>query len=323
MRALRYYLAGFLLLLVGTLVLLHTRPAPDRSVVVLTAPAPQLELLPVYLALSLGYFEVNSCDVRVAYGTSERAKFQGPSFTACRLEDVIYARTLKQERLKAAAVLTDRENAVLLGRKQEPFTWEKIYDHSIITMGPSNSTTTILEHMLKQNNILPHREVTLMQNIPEKLRVPAFLAGTGDFLVLYEPEATLLVNQNHGVVAARVYLEEQLPLVVLAAEEGSLTQNRKVVHDFNSRLDQARHYLYAHTSKEIASLTGPYFPHLSLPTLEKLIERGQQEKIWSADGGLQPDAYARLQEVLKQAGELPCPVAYEDVFIGSEVGSER
>jgi NitT/TauT family transport system substrate-binding protein len=298
--------------------LLYTRPAPDRSLLIVAAPAPQLELLPVYLALSLGFFEDDNCDVRVAYGPFDRAGFQGPLLTACRLEDVMYARTLKHERLKAVAVLTDRENAVLLGREQKPFSWTDAYNQSIISGGPSSSTTAILEYALRQNKILPHREVTLMQNIPENLRVPAFLAGTADFLVLYEPEATLLADRNQAFVAARVYLEERLPLVVLAAEEGSLAQNGHVVSDFNSRLDQARQYLYAHTPKTTASLVGPYFPHLSLSTLEKIIQRGQQEKIWNADGMVHPDTYARLQEVLKQAGELPCPVSYEDVFLSPQ-----
>lgn len=322
MRALRYYLAGFLLLIAATSVLLYTRPSPERSVLVLAAPAPQVELLPAYLALALGYFEINRCDVRFTYTAADRPKLQEAALIACRLEDILYARTLNQERLIATTVLTDRENAVLLSREQEPFEWKKTHEQSIISGGPSSSTTAILEYMLQQNKILPHREVTLMQNIPAQLRVPAFLAGTADFLVAYEPEATLLTKQNQAFVATRVYFEERLPLIVLAAEEGFVAQNQKAVADFNRTLDQARDYLYAHTPKEIAFLTGPYFPHLSLSTLETVIERGQQEKIWNAGGIVNPAAYARLQEVLKQAGELPRPVAYEDVFMGQKLEVE-
>jgi NitT/TauT family transport system substrate-binding protein len=321
-------LAGVFFLSAATAALLfysfRERPPEPRGLLIY-APAPQVELLPVYLGVALGSFETAGLDLHVVYAAEEKPTRKQPALNAWQLEDVIYARTLGNESSVVVWILTQQEYAVLLGREPEPFAWEKTCRKSIITAEPTSATTAILEELLRQNNVYPHREATLMQNIPPELRIPVFLAGTGSYLVAPEPAATLLVQKKQAFPAAPLTLDAPVPRTVLAAPEGEARSNRAVIKAFNQVLAGACNHLYARPAGEIAWVVGPCFPHLSLPTLEKVIARGQQERIWSTDGKADPAHFNRLQEILKRAGELPRPLACEEVFWGqkSEAGSQK
>jgi len=315
-------LAGaFLLSALATLLFYFFREhAPEHPVLLITTPAPQVELLPVYFGIALGYFDAAGLDLRVVYaGSREASRQKQPALNACYLEDVLYTQIFSQEKRVVVTILTEREGAVLLGRRPEAFSWEKTRQKSIIADEPTNATTVILEEILRKNKIYPHRETTLIQNIPEDLRIPAFLAGTGDYLVAPEPAATLLTQKRQAFVVAPLTLGFPLPRAVLAAPEEEARKNRAAITALNRVLANTRNDLYTRPAKELAWAVGPYFPHLSLSTLEKVIARGQKEQVWSRTGKTDPVYFSRLQEMLKRAGELPRPVACEEVFWGQKL----
>lgn len=318
MRLRGYIAATVCVLLTATaLLFFYARRVPQRLPLFVATPAPQVELIPVYLGVALGYFEASGLPVQIVNTLSELGQKE-PALCACRLEEIIYGCSLEAKRRVATAVLTEKESALLLSRQPESFSWDKTKQKSIISNGPANSTTVILEEILRKNKIPPHREVTIMQNIPEELRIPAFLAGTGDYIIVPEPTATSLIKQNRAFFAAPLYTEGPLPLVVLAAGEEWTAQNKKTIETFNRALGRARGYLYSRSPQEIACIVGPYFPHVSLSTLETAVTRCQKDRIWSPTGTSDQVSFDRLQEILKRAGELPRPVPYHEVFMSQK-----
>lgn len=313
-------LPGFVLacicILFATFMFFKELHKKERPLLLVATPAPQVELLPLYIGVCLGYFEFNGVEVRLISSADYDSKQKQQVLNACEIEDVIYARAFNGDKSVAITLLSERDCALLLGRSPEPFTWDKTRDKSIITAGPSSATTAILEEILRENKIRPHREVTLMQNIPEELRITAFLSGTADYIVAPEPTATVLIQQKKAFLAARIGNGAPLPRAVIAADEKWATENQALVASFEDSLNRARTFIYSHPPAEIAWLTGPFFPHVSLSTMEKAIARGQNNKTWGLSRKPSADSFNRLQEILNRAGELPRPLAYEEVFKG-------
>ncbi|MEW6182388.1 MAG: hypothetical protein AB1500_04320 [Bacillota bacterium] len=286
----------------------------ERPLLLITSPAPRMELLPVYIGVCLGYFETNGIEAQIVNTAVQDEKQKQTVLKTCEIEEVLYARAFDGAKNVAITVLSERDCAVLLGRSPEPFTWDEMRENSVITAGPSSATTAVLEETLRENKVRPHREVTLMQNIPEELRIPVFLAGTGDYIVVSEPLATVLIEQKKAFPAARIGDGKPLPRTVIAAGEDWAIQNPALTASVEKSLTRARAYIYSHSPAELACLTGPFFPNVSLSTLEKVIARGQSNRTWGLSGKANADSFNGLQEILKQAGELPRPLVYEEVF---------
>lgn len=314
-------IAGSLLLAftatVPVLFYLHKQRSAERPVIYVATPSPRLEMLPVYLAIASGCFDEAGLQVCVVNTGSSSGNRQKPGMLiACNTEEVLYSRIFHGEDQVIVSTLTKHEYAFLLSRKPEPFAWRKTKRKSIITPEPTSATTAIFEAALRENGVYPHREAVLIQNIPEKLRIPIFLAGTGDYIVAPEPAATVLTQSRKAFPAAPLSKGKPLYLTVLAAPENWAGKNRVILTAFTRALAQAQAELYNRPAVEIAWTLGAYFPQVSLCTLEAVIARGQKERVWDSGGKPNPAYFQRLQEILKRSGELPRAIAYEEVFWG-------
>ncbi|MEW6573398.1 MAG: ABC transporter substrate-binding protein [Bacillota bacterium] len=320
MRLTYRIIAGALFLFLAatgvTLFYMHKQRVPQRPVIYITAPSPQLEVLPVYLGIVAGHFDKAGLEVLVVNTESSDRDWKKPGVLhACSLEDLLYSRIFYSEKHVAVATLTEHDYALLLSRKPEPFTWEATKQKSIITAQPTSATTAVLEAALRENGVYPYREAVLINNIPERLRIPAFLAGTGDYIVAREPAATVMIRSEKAFFAAPLSKGKPLYLTVLTAPEDWAAKNHAVLAAFNRALARAQADLYHRPAGEIAWILGPYFPHISLSALETIIARGQKENIWDSGGKPNPAYFFRLQKVLKRAGELPRPVSCEEIFM--------
>ncbi|WP_334109845.1 ABC transporter substrate-binding protein [Thermodesulfitimonas autotrophica] len=294
-------------------VLLKRERPPERPVLFIAAPQPQVELIPLYLAAARGTFAAAGIEVRFTNVGTGRPLPRGAVLRVCGLEEVIY-RALAGQHEKAVLALTQQADAVLLGRRP-PFSWSGLKQKTIISPEPTSATTALVETLLRRNGVYPHREAVLLMNLPLPLRIPAFLAGVGDYLVAPEPAATLLWQQKRVFLATPLQFSRPLCLTVIAAPEEWVLPNRAALAAFQQAAAAGAAYLYAHPAAEIAGLVAPYFPHLSLPTLEKVIARGQRMRLWYVTANPGPDRLNSLQELLQQAGELPAPLPYETIFL--------
>lgn len=309
---------GLLLLFVAAaalllFTLLRTERPPERPVLFIAAPQPQVALIPLYLAAARGTFAAAGIDVRFTTAACSPPLPRGGVLRVCGLEEVIY-RAIAGQNEKAVLALTQQADAVLLGRRS-PFSWSNLKQKTIISPEPTSATTALVETLLRRNGVYPHREAVLLMNLPPPLRIPAFLAGVGDYLVAPEPAATLLCQQKRAFFAAPLQFSRPLCLTVVAAPEEWALANRAALAAFERAAAAGAAYLYAHAAAEIAELIAPYFPHLSLPTLEKVIARGQRLRLWYVTANPGPDRLNSLQELLRQAGELPAPLPYEKIFL--------
>lgn len=268
--------------------------------------------LPQYIALALGFFKEQGLEVKVQNTANPDTLI--PALATGRadvvltdLERAIYSRAEGSVNPVAFAALTNRDNHFLVARKvPDSFQWASLKGKSVITGWPESRETVLLEGLLRQNNIAPNREVTLYTNIPASLRIGAFQSGSGDFIVLPEPQASLLEARGLGTVVASLGKEAgPLPGAVYVTTKTFMDAHPEALQRFTNAIYKAQLWLAHHSNSEITELAGPYLRDGDKNLLIRVIERYRSQDTWAAGPVIPLERYNYLMNLLDQSREVP------------------
>jgi len=300
----RRIVIGGLLLAACALGLFLTRTwwLPPRTLtVVLAEQSPYW--LPFYLAREEGYFRREGLDVQVVVAAGP-----GDLQTALQREPVV---ALAGPDAAAGAVMFarvaryDPTFLVSRARVKQPFSWSDLRGSTVVGYPPGSREQAVLEAVLKKKGVRAQYQVTVMENIPSFLRVPAFVAGTGQYLQVAEPDASLLERQNQGqVVAFSGGAAGDLPAGVALASPATLRDRPQDLAAFTRGLQQALLWLQHNPAPAAAQALGRYFPGLDPSVLAAALERYQDAGVWPDSVVIAPACYRRWVDLMTAAGEL-------------------
>ena len=72
-------------------------------------------------------------------------------------------------------------------------------------------------------------------------------------------------------------------------------------------------YVQTHTPEEIAKVIQPQFAETDLDTITAIVTRYYEQDTWKKDLIFEQSSFDLLQNILKEAGELPAWTPYEDL----------
>ncbi|MCL6561145.1 MAG: ABC transporter substrate-binding protein [Firmicutes bacterium] len=319
-RRLKYIVVPVLILTLFAVILGHNqrKPAPVQvqSVQVLeSARTPYF--LPQYIALNLGFFKEQGLDVKITTTSPEaiRAALAGnrTDFALCGLQKTVLNPLNSKEPPVAFAQIAKRDGSFLLARKDTAsFQWQNAKNKTIIGGPQDYSSQIILEEVLRQNNLSPYHHITIYNNIPEALRVGAFRAGTGNYLQLGEPEATLAESKGYGRIVGSVGAAAgDMPVTVYATARENIETRPELIQKFTNSIYKALLWLRRHTPEEAADAAAPSFTNLERQHLLKTVERYKAIDIWAEDPLIAREPFDRFLLAVKNSGELANPATYE------------
>ena len=172
-----------------------------------------------------------------------------------------------------------------------------------------------LEWTLKQNNIDPKKDLKIDTSIAFSAMEGAFIGGTGDYVSLFEPNATEVEKQKLGYIVA--YLGElggEVPYTAYNAKKSYIKNNPKVIKSFSKAINKALKYVKNNNSEEIAKNIINYFPDTSLEDLTIIIDRYKKGAAWKENINITEKEWKHIQEIVISAGELDKYVPYNDLI---------
>ena len=277
---------------------------------------------PQYIAISQGFFEeegleiellltpgadkvtaaVLSGDVQIGFSGSE----------AC-----IYVYNAgEKDYLKTFAQLTQKDGSFLVSReKYEDFTLDDLRGKSVIGGRKGGMPEMTFEWALRQNGIDPVNDLDIDTSVAFAAMSGAFIGGQGDFVTLFEPNATQVENQGFGYVVASIgELGGVVPYTSYSARISYIEENPEIIEKFTRAIQKGLDYVHDHSDEEVANAIIEFFPDTSMNDLVEVIARYRSIDAWPTTTDFKEDSFYHLQDIMKAAGELDSTVKYEDLI---------
>ena len=176
----------------------------------------------------------------------------------------------------------------------------------------------VFEYILKMNNIDPSKDLTIIQNIDFGVTAEAFVSGTGDYTVEFEPHATSVEKEGAGKVIASLGVDSgYVPYTCFSALGSYIEENPEIIGSFVRGIQKGLDYVNSHTSEEIAQIIQPQFSETDFDTLKTIVERYHNQDTWKTDTIFTEEAFELLQNILDEAGVLEKHGDY-DVLVTTE-----
>ncbi len=277
---------------------------------------------PQYVALSNDYFKDEGLDVEVILTSGAdnvmAAVLSGDvDIGLSGSEATIYVYNGgEKDYIKTFAQLTQKDGSFIISReKLDNFTLEDLRGKYIIGGRTGGMPLMTLEWVLKNNNIMPGKDVTIDTSIQFASMASAFIGGTGDFVSLFEPLATQVVNQGYGYkVASLGSLGGIVPYTAYNARISYIENNKDVIEAFTRAIEKGIKFVHDNDSETIAKVILEHFPDTSLKDLTSSVESYKLNDSWPETTTFTEESFNHLQDIAIEAGQLKEKVNYKDLI---------
>ena len=267
---------------------------------------------PQYVAMELGFFADEGLDIELTNGGGAdkvmTAVVSGQSdIGLAGPESCIYIYNQgKDDYPVIFGQLTARDGAFLIGRSAEPdFDWDDLRGKAIIGGRKGGVPEMTLEYVLRQHGLTPQVDVMVDTGVQFNMMAGAFTGGQGDYVTLFEPAATEVVNAGQGYILRSIGAESgEIPYTAYFAARSYLSENGDTVAAFCRAIARGLDWVDAHTDREVAEAILAQFPDTDLDTLEAVTARHREIGAWNIPLTMERTALERLETVMTQAGEL-------------------
>lgn len=277
---------------------------------------------PQYVAIEKGFFEEEGLKIELSSGwgadKSMTALISGDADIGMMgTEAAIYVYNQGKENYGMVfAQQTQRAGNFLVGREEEKdFQWTDLKGKTVIGGRPGGMPQMVFEYILKQNGLVPFEDVNIITNLQFTATAGAFVSGTGDYSVEFEPTASTIEHQNNGhVVASLGTASGKVPYTVFMASKEYIENNPETIQKFTNAFYKAQVWVNEHSPEEIAEVIHPQFKETDKELLIKIIKRYKDQDTWCETPIMNEESLTLLQDILESSGELDKRVPYKAII---------
>jgi NitT/TauT family transport system substrate-binding protein len=210
------------------------------------------------------------------------------------------------------AQLTQTDGTFLVSRKPvKAFDWNSLKGVTFLGQRKGGMPQMAGEFTLKKHGIDPHKDTNLIQNV-EFANIPsAFASGTGDYVQLFEPQASIFEKEGKGYVVASFGKESgHLPYTVFMAKKSYIDKHKDSVQKFTNAIQKAQKWVESKSVDEVAAAVLPYFPNTDKEIVKSVVKRYKEQGSYATDPIIDEGEWNNLQDVMQTAGELKERASY-------------
>ena len=277
---------------------------------------------PQYVAHSLGYFEEEGLDVEIIL-TSGADKVTAAVLSGdveigfCGSEATIYVYNQGEEDyLVNFSALTKKDGSFLVSRKKiDNFNLKMLEGSYVIGGRKAGMPEMTLEWALKQNGV-DIDKVNIDTSIAFASMQGAFIGGTGDYVSLFEPNASMVEKEGLGYIVASIgEFGGTVPYTAYNARKSYIENNPKIIEGFTKAIQKGLDYVHNHSDEEVANVILNYFPDTSLNDLTNIIKNYRNIDAWFQSTNISREDFDHIQDIISAAGELDKKAPYDKLVL--------
>ena len=276
---------------------------------------------PLYVAIEEGFFEDEGLDVKLTTipggdKTMTALLSDGIDIALIGAETSIYVASQNpNDAVVNFAQLTQTDGTFLVAREDvNEFNWDMLKGSTFLGQRVGGMPQMAGEFVLKNNGIDPKKDLTLIQNIDFANIASAFASGTGDYVQLFEPTASMFEEQGVGKIVAS-FGEElgAIPYTVFMAKESKFKNDKEMIESYTKALYKAQKWVYEQSAEKVAKSISLYFEDTDLKLIETVVERYRSQESFAKDPIIDEKEFDNLLKVMTEAGVLEYDAKYEDL----------
>ena len=277
---------------------------------------------PQYAAISEGYFEEEGLDIELILTPGADAVMAAVlsgdvqiGFSGTEATIYVYNGGEKDYPMTFAG-LTKRDGAFLVSREKiDNFTLEDLKGKTVIGGRKGGMPEMTFEWGLRQNGIDPNKDLTIDTSIAFAAMQGAFIGGTGDFVTLFEPNATAVEKEGLGYVVAYIgTLGGEVPYTAYNARKSYIEKNPEIIKGFSKAVDKGLKFVLENKPEIVAKSIIEFFPDTSIDDLTTMINRYKEGDAWRTSITIDEDEWKHIQDIMIASGELDNYVSYDNLI---------
>ena len=277
---------------------------------------------PQYVAINNGYFEEEGIDVELVLTPGADAVTSAVlsgdvqiGFSGTEATIYVYNGGEK-DYLKVFAALTKRDGAFLVSREKiDNFSLDDLKGKTVIGGRKGGMPEMTFEWALRKNNIDPVRDLNIDTSIAFAAMEGAFIGGNGDFVTLFEPNATSVEKQGLGYVVAYVgSYGGAVPYTAYNAKSSFIENNPELIEGFSKAIDKGLKFVKDNDEKVIAENIISFFPDTSLDDLTTMVKRYKESDAWRDTIAINEEEWKHIQDIMMASGELDEYVSFDKLI---------
>ncbi|ULL15690.1 ABC transporter substrate-binding protein [Paenibacillus sp. H1-7] len=203
--------------------------------------------------------------------------------------------------------LTQTDGTFLVSRKPVTgtFDWNTLKGTTFLGQRKGGMPQMAGEFTLKKHGINPQKDMNLIQNIDFANITSAFASGTGEYVQLFEPQATVIEKEGKGYVIASFGVESgKLPYTVFMSKKSFMDKNSGTVQKFANAVQKAQNWVQTASVDEITDAVITFFQDTDKEIIKNVVKRYKDQGSFATDGLIDEQEWNNLQDVMESAGEL-------------------
>ena len=262
---------------------------------------------PMYAAINQGFFKEEGIDIDLSTGqgadkTAQDVLSGNADIGFCGPEQTIYIYNQKRDNYPILfAQLTQTDGSFLVGRKSEKnFDWSSLKGKTIIGGRPGGVPEMALEYVLKSKGLKNGQNINLVTNIAFTATAGAFKSGTGDYVALFEPTASMIVKDNAGSVVASIGKSiGTLPYTCFFSTKTYLDKNKDIIEKFTRAIYKGQKWVLKNSDEVVATSIKSFFPGTDISILTETTKNYKEINAFSSTPLIKEEDMARLMDVIQ------------------------
>lgn len=275
---------------------------------------------PFYVAIENGYFKDEGLDIDLiltsgADKVSAAVLSKDVEIGFCGPESTIYIYNGGEKNyLVSFAGLTKKDGQFIVSRKKEKhFELTDLANKEVIVGRLGGMPAINFDNALSKKEV---KNVKLNYSVEYANLSSAFISGVGDYVNLFEPNATIMEKMGFGHIVANIGSEaDTVPYTAFNTRKAYAENNKDVLIKFNNALNKGLDYVHHHDSDDVAKTISPQFPDIALNDLTKIVKNYQDADTWYQNTSINKDDFVNLENMLIKNDLIKKYVSYDKLII--------
>lgn len=275
---------------------------------------------PLYVAIENGYFEDEGLEIELILTPGadkvSAALLSGDveiGFAGAESAIYVYEQN-NPDYLQIFSGLTKRDGQFIVSRDNyEDFSLEDLYGKEILVGRSTGMPALNFLNGLKNMGIDIDR-ININYSVEFAALSGTFIGGTGDFVNLFEPNATSLEENGYGKVVASVgEMSGEVPYTAFYARKSYIEENSDIIDAFTKAIAKGIEYTMNNDSSVVAEDIIAQFPDTDVDELALMIDRYKEYDCFLTTPFVSEEIFTNLEDFLIDFELIEDYVPYNDL----------